>query len=675
MATLSKSTLRDAEARARALRERLDDANYKYHVLDEPEIPDAEYDRLLRELVELEQEHPELVTGDSPTQRVGSAAIDAFAPYVHGRPMLSLGNAFDPDELRAFDARVRKLAGADVSYTCELKIDGLATALRYVEGVFERGGTRGDGTIGEDVTSNLKTIRSLPLTLRKVRGGVPALLEVRGEVFMRKSDFARLNERRTADGLPAFANPRNAASGGVRQLDPRATAERKLSFFAYGAGEIEGKVPYRTQHELLAYFASLGFPTNRNETRCATIDDVVDFCTRWEAERDTLDYEIDGVVVKVDDLAVQEQLGAAGKDPRWAIAFKFRAAEAKTKLLDIEVNVGRTGTINPFAILEPVQIGGVIVRKATLSNQDVIDRKDIRIGDAVIVRRAGDVIPEIVGPVLAERKGNPRRYKLPAKCPACGSPVERPEGEAMAYCTNAACPAQLRERVRHWCSRGAMDVEGIGDTLATQLVDLALVHDVADIYALDAAQLETVPRMGEKSVANVLASIEGSKRRGLARVLTGLGIRFVGSQNAAILAGDFGSIDAIAQATLEELQASEGVGERIAESVHFFFAQKSNRGIVERLRTFGVLMTAPKRAKATAGKLAGKVFVLTGTLPSLTRDEASALITQAGGKVSSAVSKKTNYVVAGAESGSKLVKAQQLGVAILDEAGLRELIG
>ena len=674
MATLSKSTLRDAEARARALRERLEEANYKYHVLDEPEISDAEYDTLLRELVVLEQQHPELVTGDSPTQRVGPAPIDAFAPYVHSKPMLSLGNAFDADELRAFDARVRKLAGTETAYTCELKIDGLATALRYVEGVFERGGTRGDGTVGEDVTSNLRTIRSLPLTLRKARGGAPSLIEVRGEVFMRKSDFERLNRRRTAKDLPAFANPRNAASGGVRQLDPRATAERKLSFFAYGVGDVEGKTPFRTQHELLAYLGSLGFPTNRNEERCASIEDVIAFCTRWEGERASLDYEIDGVVVKVDDLTTQERLGAAGKDPRWAIAFKFRAAEAKTRLLDIEVNVGRTGTINPFAVLEPVPIGGVIVRKATLSNQDVIDRKDIRIGDAVIVRRAGDVIPEIVGPVLSERRGNPRRYKLPVKCPACGSPVERPEGEAMAYCTNGACPAQLRERVRHWCSRGAMDVEGIGDTLATQLVDLALVHDVADIYALDAAQLETVPRMGEKSIANVLSSIEASKRRGLPRVLTGLGIRFVGSQNAVILAGDFGSIDAIAQASLEELQASEGVGERIAESVRFFFEQETNRSIVDRLRKYGVVMTAPKRAKAAAGKLAGKTFVLTGTLPSLTRDEASALITEAGGKVSGSVSKKTNYVVAGDEAGSKLAKAEQLGVAILDESGLRKLL-
>ena len=674
MVTQSKSSLRDAERRARELRARLEDANQKYYVLDAPEISDAEYDKLLRELIELEAEHAELVTADSPTQRVGAAPAQAFEPYVHTRPMLSLANAFDADELRAFDARVRKLAGTDVAYTCELKLDGLATVVRYKNGAFDRGATRGDGFTGEDVTGNIRAIRSIPLSLRKT-AALPSLIEVRGEVFLRRSDFAKLNEERIAEGLAPFANPRNAASGGVRQLDPRETAKRKLSFTAYSVGVVEGKIPARTQSDLIKYLATIGLPVERHAQRCKSIEDVIVFCGKWEEQRETLDFEIDGVVVKVDDLAVQEELGAAGRDPRWAIAFKFRAAEAQTKVLGIEVNVGRTGSINPFAVLEPVPIGGVVVSRATLSNQDVIDRKDIRVGDTVIVRRAGDVIPEVVGPVLSARKGNPRRYKLPTTCPACGAPVERLEGEAVAYCTNAACPAQLRERVRHWCSRGAMDIEGIGDILAAQLVDLGLVHDVGDIYRLDERKLEKVPRMGEKSIGNVLEQVERSKSRGLARVLVGLSIRYVGSQIATLLANEFGSIEGVEEADAERMQEVEGIGERIAESVHFFFSQKPNQRIVERLRQSGVVLTAPKRKKSAAGgKLAGKIFVLTGTLPSLTREEAAELIVEAGGKVSGSVSKKTDYVVAGTEAGSKLSKAQELGTTILDEAGLRKLL-
>ena len=671
MATQSKSSLHAAERRARELRARLEDANHKYYVLDTPDISDAEYDALLRELLDLEGEHPEIVTDDSPTQRVGAAPADAFAPYVHTKPMLSLANAFDDEELRAFDARVQKLAGKAVAYNCELKIDGLAMVARYDAGRFDRGATRGDGLTGEDVTGNLRTVRSLPLTLR---GKPPQLIEVRGEVFLRRSDFEHLNEERSKEGLANFANPRNAASGGVRQLDPRETAKRRLSFVAYAVGVVEGSVPARTQHDLLAYLSSLGLPVDRHTEKCADIDAVIDFCKRWESRREKIDYEIDGVVVKVDDLALQDRLGAAGRDPRWAIAFKFPAAEAQTKLLGIEVNVGRTGSINPFAVLEPVPIGGVVVSRATLSNQDVIDRKDIRVGDVVIVRRAGDVIPEIVGPVLEKRVGHPKRYKLPTTCPACGSKVERLEDEAVAYCTNAACPAQLRERVRHWCSRGAMDVERIGDTLAAQLVDLDLVRDVADLYRLDERRLSEVPRMGSKSIANVLEQIEKSKSRGLARVLVGLSIRYVGTQNAGALAAEFGSIDEIADAGAERLQEVEGVGERIAESVDFFFSQKTNRDIVERLRRAGVVLTAPKRARAASGKLAGKTFVLTGTLPSMTREEATELIVQAGGKVTGSVSKNTDYVVAGSEAGSKLDKAEKLGTTILDEEGLRSLL-
>jgi DNA ligase (NAD+) len=661
-----------ATERAAALRAQLDDANYRYHVLDDPQIADADYDALLRELIDLEAAHPELRTPDSPTVRVGSAVASGFSPYPHGKPMLSLGNAFDGDELRAFDERVRKLAGhGDVAYTCELKIDGLAISLHYENGAFVRGGTRGDGSTGEDVTENLRTIRSIPLRLR---GDGLRRIDVRGEVYFRRSDFDALNARREAAGLPLFANPRNTASGALRQLDPRLTAERRLSFFAYAVGEVDADGFPATQSGLLAFLRAQGFATNPHVERAATIDDVIAYVARWERERDGLDYEIDGVVVKVDELALQERLGSAGKDPRWAIAYKFRAAEATTRLLQIGINVGRTGSLNPYAILEPVQIGGVVVKMATLHNEDDIRRKDIREGDLVVVRRAGDVIPEVVGPVLAERRGDPPEYRLPAHCPVCGSDVDHPEGEAMARCTNATCPAQRRERVRHFCSRGAMDIEGIGDVLAFALVDHGLVNDVSDLYHLDAERLATLPRMGEKTIANVLGNIEGSKARGLARLLFGLGIRMVGSQNAAILAGDYGSIDALMAASEADLVLSEGIGAHIAASVVLFFAQEPNRAMIERLRAAGVDLTAPKRERAAAGPLAGLNFVLTGTLPLLTREEATELIVAAGGKVTSAVSKKTSYVVAGDEAGTKLAKAESLGVAVIDEDALRAML-
>jgi DNA ligase (NAD+) len=675
MATPSKSARPSADRRARELREQLDDANYQYHVLDDPQISDAEYDRLLRELIDLEEAHPELRTPDSPTQRVGSIVAAGFAPYPHGKPMLSLANAFDGDELRAFDERVRRLAGADdVAYTCELKIDGLAISLHYENGAFVRGGTRGDGTTGEEVSSNLRTVRTIPLSLRTARGRSVQRIDVRGEVYLRKSDFNAMNERREAAGQPVFANPRNAASGAIRQLDPRLTAERRLSFFAYGIGDVDADKPPATQFAMHEFLRALGFPTDPHVARMTSIDEVVAFVERWEHERDDLDYEIDGVVVKVDDLALQERLGSIGKDPRWAAAYKFRAREATTKLLEIRVNVGRTGTLNPYAVLEPVQIGGVTVRQASLHNEDDIRRKDIRAGDVVIVRRAGDVIPEVVGPVLAERKRKLPEYALPTHCPVCGSAVDHPEGEAMARCTNATCPAQRRERVRHFCSRGAMDIEGIGDVLAAVLVDNDLVRDVSDLYHLDAAGLATLPRMGEKTIASVLRNIERSKARGLARLLFALGIRMVGSQNAAILAADFGSIDALMSASEADLLESEGIGETIAQSVVLFFAQLPNRAMIERLRAAGVNLTAPKRERAAKGVFAGKTFVLTGTLPSLTREEATELIVGAGGKVTGSVSKKTDYVVAGDEAGSKLTKAETLGIAIIDEPELRTLL-
>jgi DNA ligase (NAD+) len=674
----AKKPAESAAARAENLRNRIDEANHRYYVLDDPSITDAEFDALLRELVELEEEHPQLRTSDSPTQRVGAVPSERFAPYEHARPMLSLANAISEEEVRAFDERARKLAGSGVTYVCELKIDGLAIALDYRNGSLERGGTRGDGRVGEDVTANLRTINTIPLRLRPVDQACPELiegsksfLEVRGEVYLRKSDFEHLNARREREGLPVFANPRNAASGGVRQLDPALTAQRRLSFFAYQL--VDDVARLRTQWESLRYLAELGFPMNPNIRRAATVDEVLAYCRRWEEQRDELDYEIDGVVIKVDDLALQERLGVVARDPRWAIAFKFKPREARTKLTGIVVTVGRTGTLNPNAVLEPIQIGGVTVKSATLHNIDYIRSNDIRIGDTVLVTRAGDVIPRVVGPVLPERTGRERIFSMPDVCPVCGADVDHPPGEAMSRCTNAACPAQVYERLRHFASRGAMDIEGLGDVMAQRLTELRLVRDIADIYALDNEQLAKVPRTGTKSIENLLRNIERSKRRGLARLLYGLGIRFVGSQTAQILAGDFGTIVAIASASSEELQRSEGIGPEVAGSVTLFFRQPANLEMIERLRAAGVDMTAPKRERAAVGKLAGKTLVLTGTLPRLSREEATALILAAGGKVTGSVSKKTDYVVVGDEPGSKLAKAEQLGIALLDESALRDI--
>ena len=659
------------EARAARLRALVDEANRQYYVEDAPAITDAQYDALFRELLELENANPGLRTPDSPTQRVGAAPSEKFEPYEHAIPMLSLANATTEDELRAFDERARKLAGAVPTYVCEPKIDGLAIALDYDGGVLARGGTRGDGRTGEDITPNLRTVRTIPLRLCDA----PEFAEVRGEVYLRKSDFKALNARRERAGLPVFANPRNAASGGVRQLDPKLTAERRLSFFAYQIAALRGAraVP-ATQFEALAELRSFGFSVNEHIRRCTTIDDVVAYCRDCERDRDDLDYEIDGVVVKVDRLDLYERLGAAGRDPRWAIAFKFKPREAFTKLNDIFVTVTRTGTLNPFASLAPVQIGGVTIRNATLHNAAYIESNDIRIGDTVLVTRAGDVIPRVVGPVAESRTGEERVFVMPDRCPVCGSDVDHPEGEAMSRCTNASCPAQVTDRIRHFASRGAMDIEGLGDVLAEQLTSTGIVRDIADLYALDGTALERVPRMGEKSVANVLDAIAASKARGLARLLNGLGIRFVGVQTSQILASEFGSMDALASASEEDLRRCDGIGPELAASVTLFFAQDANVKILERLREAGLDMTAPKRVRATQGPLQGKTLVLTGTLPNLTREEATELIVAAGGKVTGSVSKKTGYVVAGTEAGSKLARAEELGVPVLDEDGLRELL-
>jgi DNA ligase (NAD+) len=664
-------TALEIAARMRFLRERIDDANRRYYVLDDPTISDAEYDRLMAELRELEAEHPELVTPESPTQRVGAPPSEAFSPYRHAAPMLSLANAFDDETLRDFDARVVKLAGRTAPYTCELKIDGLAVSLRYERGAFVSAGTRGDGTVGEDVSRNVRSIAGIPKRLARE---APSVMDVRGEVYMTKGAFERLNARREAEGLPTFANPRNTAAGGLRQLDPAVTAERDLSFFAYAIGAYDGIARPATQMELLERLRLFGFDVNPYVTHRADIEGVIAFCREWETERDRLDYEIDGVVIKVDDLPLQAKLGYVGRDPRWAIAFKFKAREAHTRLLDIGINVGRTGTLNPYAVLEPVSIGGVTVRMATLHNGPDIARKDIRIGDTVIVHRAGDVIPYIVGPVIALRPPDARPFVMPRHCPVCGAAADHPEGEAFSRCTNVSCPAQLKERVRHFASRGAMDIEGIGDVMAGALVDAGLVSDVADLYDLDARALASIPRTGERTIGNLLAALDDSKGRGLARLLTGLGIRYVGAQNATLLASAFGSIDALAAATRAELTATEGIGEQIAESIALFFEQEQNRRVVARLKEHGLLVTAPRREAAAKGSLAGKTLVLTGTLPGMTRDEATELIVAAGGKVSGSVSKKTDYVVAGDEAGSKLQKAEKLGVRIIDEPELRALL-
>jgi DNA ligase (NAD+) len=663
-----------AKKRAVELREELDRWSHEYNVLDAPSVPDATYDKALRDLIDLETEYPELQTSDSPTQRVGGVPSSAFKPYPHRVPMLSLGNAFGADELRAWHARVRRLIPTEpIAFVAELKIDGLAVALRYRGGVWESGGTRGDGVTGEDVSANLRTIRVIPLRLH---GHPPTLFEVRGEVYIRQSEFLAFNARRAAAGEPTYVNPRNSASGAVRQLDPKITASRPLRFFAYALGQCEPPLDVDTQWGLLARLREFGFPVNEHAKRFEDFEKLVEHCEAWEAKRTSVDYGIDGIVVKIDSLEQQRRLGFVGKDPRWAIAFKYKPEEATTKLLSIEVNVGRTGSVNPYAVLEPVFVGGVTVSTATLHNEDYVRAKDVRPGDMVIVRRAGEVIPEIVGPVLEARKGKRlREWTMPTKCPSCGSPIERAEGEAMAYCTNAACPAQRKERVRHFASREAMDIEGLGDKIAEVLVDAKLVEDIGDLYRLTQDKLSALPRSGDKSAANLVRNIAESAKRPFWRVLFGLGIRFVGSQTAQVLAQDFADIDALAAADADDLEEVEQIGPKIAAGVAQFFREPHNLKVVEKLRRAGVnLKGEPRRAtRAGGGKLDGKTFVLTGTLPNLTREEAAALIVDAGGKVASSVSKKTDYVVAGDKAGSKLAKAEQLGVAVIDETELRKL--
>ena len=647
-----------------------------YYLEDNPEIADREYDELIERLRALEQQHPDLVTSDSPTQRVGGRPAEGFPEFVHRRPMLSLDNSYNIDELRAFDARCRKLAGKQaIEYVAELKIDGLSLSIHYENGFFTRGVTRGDGSRGEDVTSNVRTIRSIPLKLREGTGKIAREIEVRGEAYLARKVFEKINEEREEAGEPRFANPRNAAAGTLRQLDPAITARRRLGMFAYDAMVGERKA-FATHWEALEWMDRAGFRVNPHRALCDSIDRVIDFCNEMEAKREELDYEIDGVVVKINSTAMQEDFGATGKAPRWAVAYKYPARQATTQVHDIFVSVGRTGALTPVAMLEPVPLGGVTVSRSTLHNEDEIGRLGLRIGDWVLIERGGDVIPKVLKVIESKRTGKEKRFRMPTECPVCGGRVSRPEGEAVSRCIAADCPAQLIGRLLHFASRRAMRIEGLGFALADQLIEKKLVRDVADLYGLTLEDLVSLERMAKKSATNVLNQIEASKSRDLWHLIYGLGIRHVGERTAGILAREFGSLQKLAVASVEELDAVHEIGLTMAQSIHDWFADSGNAQLCERLSQSGVRTEIEKAvARAKAQTLAGKVFVLTGTLPGMTRDEASALIEARGGRVTSSVSKKTDFVLAGAEPGSKLDKANQLGVKVIDEAAFKKMLG
>ncbi len=669
------------DERIQQLRREINYHLYRYHVLDSPVISDAEYDALYRALAALEAEHPELVTPESPTQRAGAAAADIFAKVRHPAPILSLMNAFNADDLRAWRARIGRLLPADthLEYVVEPKLDGLTVVLHYRDGRFAQGATRGDGEVGEDVTANLRTLHGVPKRIpvdprQSLRP--PDYLVVRGEVFLPLDKFEALNAERLAAGEPLYMNPRNTAAGSLRQLDPAKTAERPLRLYCYDIVAIEGGELPRRQWDRLAYLRDLGFPVSPDNTYCRSLDEVVAAYEQWIERRDHINYEVDGAVVKVDDRLLAEELGYAGKDPRGALAMKFPAREKTTRLLALQVNVGRTGVLAPNAVLEPVEIGGTTVRAATLHNFDEIARKDIRIGDRVLVKRAGDVIPYVVGPIVDARDGREQAIAPPETCPACGQPVVQLPDEIAFYCENAACPAQLIRRVEYFVSRGAMDIDGFGTQTSALLFERGLIHDVADIYTLRREDLLELEGFGDKKADRLLAGIEASKERPVDRLLTALGIRFVGGVVAEILVKNLGSLDALAAAGAATLEEIAGVGPRTAASVAAWFTNAGNRELIAKLRAAGLRIAAEREATPQASEsLAGKVFVITGTLPGLTRDEATALIEAHGGKVTGSVSKKTNYVVAGEAAGSKLDRARELGVPVLDAAGLRAMVG
>ena len=670
---MKKLSFEEAKKRIEELREIIRYHEYKYYVENNPEITDYEFDMLMKELEELEKQFPELITPDSPTQRVGGQVAEGFPEVEHKVAMLSLDNTYSEDELREFDERVRRLLpGEKVEYVAELKIDGLGVALLYENGVLVRGATRGDGLHGEDVTQNLKTIRSIPLKLMGEGSRIP-VLEVRGEVYIPKSKLDEVNEERIRNGEPPFKNTRNAAAGSVRLLDPSITARRPLDIFIYALSYIEGK-EFETHLEALQTLRKWGFKINPHTELFDSIEGVIDYCRKWTEKREELDYDIDGVVVKVNSLDQQRRLGSTMKSPRWAVAYKFPASQAITKIVDIKVQVGRTGVLTPVAVLEPVHLAGATITHATLHNEEEIKRKDIRIGDTVVIERAGDVIPKVVAVVTEKRTGQERPFRMPDRCPVCGSPVVRVEGEVAVRCGNISCPAQLKRRIQHFASRNAMDIEGLGKALVDQLVDKGLVKDVADLYYLRKEDLVNLERMGEKSAQNLLDAIERSKDRELSRLIFGLGIHFVGERAAEILAERFRSMDALMKATFDELIEIPDIGEKTAQSVVQFFSQEENLRVIEKLRKAGVRMEE-ERVEEKELPLAGKTFVFTGALSSMTREEASEIVKKLGGRVTSSVSRKTDYVVVGESPGSKYQKALQLGVTILSEEEFLKLIG
>jgi DNA ligase (NAD+) len=661
------------EQRAEKLREQIRYHNYRYYVLDDPEIPDAEYDRLLRELQQLEQKHPDLITPDSPTQRVGAQPLSAFGEVRHDVPMLSLDNAFSDEELGEFDRRVRERLGVDaVDYTAEPKLDGVAVSLLYEDGRLVRGATRGDGSTGEDVTQNVRTIDSVPLRLRGK--GYPQRLEVRGEVFISHDGFRRLNERAASEGQKAFANPRNAAAGSLRQLDPKVTAQRPLEIYCYGVGAVAGGKLADRHSGVLKQLRDWGLRVYPGIERVHGLTGCAKYYGKLERQRGSLAFDIDGVVFKVDRLDEQRRLGFVARAPRWAVARKFPAQEELTRVLDIDVQVGRTGAITPVARLEPVFVGGVTVTNATLHNEDEVRRKDVRIGDTVIVRRAGDVIPEVVSVIAERRPRKAKEFVMPERCPVCGADIERVEGEAVARCTGGLyCEAQRKQAIRHFASRRAMDIEGLGDKLVEQLVDLKLVDDVAGLYALDAETLAGLERMGEKSAANLIAALEKSKHTTLDRFLYALGIREVGDATARALAQAFGELDGLMGASAQELEAVRDIGPVVAQHIVHFFEQAHNRDVIRRLLKAGVSWPAVKRARHQP--LEGNTYVLTGTLDSMTREQAKEELQALGATVSGSVSGKTTAVIAGEKAGSKLAKAEKLGIPVLSEDDLLELLG
>ena len=670
----------DLHKRLTELREQINYHNYRYHVLDDPVITDPEYDRLLAELREIEAAHPDWITPDSPTQRVGGQVSERFPKVAHPAPILSLANAFSGDDVRAWYERIAKLIpeGRKVQFVVEPKIDGLTVVLHYRDGVFVQGATRGDGTIGEDITPNLRTVRAVPLKIpvsdnAKSAASVPTRLVVRGEAYIETAAFEAMNEQLRKDDAKTFANPRNAAAGFLRQLDSRITAKRPISLLCYQIVEAAGDTP-RSQWELLHYLNAIGFPVTDVAKRFDTLEKTIAYCETWNDKRDSLPFEVDGVVIKIDDLDLQRELGFVGKDPRGAIALKFPAREATTKLLDLGINIGRTGIMAPYAILEPVNVGGVTIERATLHNFDDIARKDIRIGDRVIVKRSGDVIPYVTGPVAGARTGAEKVIMPPKKCPYCETATVRREGEVAIYCPNRDCPGRLDRAVQFFVSKGAMDIDGLGEKIASQLIEAGLVEDVADLYSITHDQLLELEGFAEKKADKLLASIEASKSRGLDRVLAALGIHHVGSTAAEALATHFGSIDRFMKATEDELTEIDGIGPTIAASIVEWTSRETNVELVKRLKKAGLNPKVEKVAPISAGgAVSGKTFVITGTL-SKPRDEIAAMIKAAGGKVTDSVSKKTDYVVAGEAAGSKLAKAQQLGVAILDEAALLRLL-